>query len=134
MTGTERVRAVTAWRDAGETDYRSAQTLYASGDFRGTVNRAYYCAYRMCASVAVAHRDETQFPSSWNNPSHDQLPELIRNNGDLSVAVREQVIRGLRILRKEREVADYKPWRSVEKNTALIALSLASGVATLLKE
>lgn len=135
MTSGERKRAIKSWREASEVSFASAQSLYnVTGDNRGALNRAYYAAYQACAAAAVAHGDEKGFPSNWNNPSHEQLPDLIRNNGDLTLNTRERVSRNLGILRRERETADYKPWRSVENDTVLKCLSLSSAVLSLLRE
>jgi HEPN domain-containing protein len=100
------------WRDIGRVGSRSAKLLYESGDYRGSANRAYYAVYHAATAVCVEHGDE--FPHGRNNPPHDQLPQLILNNGDLPLGRRRQIVRLLLLLRTEREIADYRPGRTID--------------------
>ena len=112
----------------------TAQLAYNADDWRSAVSRAYYAAYQAATASCVAHRDEINFPSGWNNPAHDQLPELIQNNGDLSLFARRQVTQLLVALRVTRESADYRPGRTVDKPIALESLQRAILILSLLGE
>jgi uncharacterized protein (UPF0332 family) len=107
---------------------RSAQILHLEGDSRGAANRAYYSVYQLSTSFCMLHGDETQFPHGWNNPSHDQLPDLIQNNGDLSILSRRKLSTLLGSLRALREDADYRPGRTVDGESALKSLQQAAQV------
>ncbi len=111
---------------------RSARRLFDDGDFRGCANRAYYAAYHAATAACVEHGDT--FGREWNNPPHEQLPELIQNNGDLPIATRRRVNQLLRPLRNARENADYRPGITVEREDALAALRSATTLLRLLKE
>ena len=106
--------------------------MYAKNDFRGSANRSYYAAYQAVTAACVEHGDEGQFPAGWNNPSHDQLPDLIKNNGDLELAVRRTIGTNLIVLRRIREDADYRPGRTVDKETTLNRLQRSKRVLELL--
>ena len=133
MTASERRLAVAGWWEVAERTRDTAQLAYNAGDWRSAVSRAYYAAYQAATGVCIAHEDETQFPPGWNNPAHDQLPELLRNNGDLSLPVRRQVTQRLVALRVSRESADYRPGRTVDKSIALECVQQAVLILTLLK-
>jgi hypothetical protein len=72
------------------------------------------------------------FPRGWNNPAHDQLPELVLRNTSLPRNTRYQINKALRRLRKARENADYRPGASVERPEALSAFHDAHLVAQAL--
>jgi uncharacterized protein (UPF0332 family) len=109
----------------------SAERLFLAQDHRGSVNRSYYAAYQAATSLSVARGDD--FAQGRNNPSHDQLPELIRNNGDLPVVTRRRVSRLLGGLRHAREDADYRPGVTVDRTTALDSLHQSAAVLNLLE-
>ena len=81
-------------------------------------NRAYYAAYHVCVAVCVSHGDADKFPPEWNNPTHDQLPDLLKNNGGFTVSERETIKKHLNSLRSAREDADYRVGRTVERSRA----------------
>ena len=122
------------WREIARRALLSAERLYQEGDFRGCANRAYYAAYQAATGASVKHGDQNQFPAGWNNPAHDQLPELIQNNGDLAVSTRRRVSTHLIALRSTREDADYRPGRTVDKEIALNRVQRAKQVLELLGE
>ena len=72
------------------------------------------------------------FPHGWNNPSHDQVPDLIQNNGNLSITVRRRIGTFLTSLRATREDADYRPGHTVDAETALRCVQEAVQVFRLL--
>jgi uncharacterized protein (UPF0332 family) len=111
---------------------RSAQLLHLEGESRGVVNRAYYSVYQLATGVCVLHGDEALFPHGWNNPSHDQLPDLIQNNGDLPMTTRRLAGTLLNSLRVTREDADYRPGRTVDSEVALRSLQGATQIFRML--
>lgn len=106
----------------------TAKSLRDRDDNRSCISRIYYAAYQAAASVCIAHGDAVRFPNGWNNPSHEQLPDLVQNNGDFSPSARRMAARILRLLRNFREDADYRPGRTVDAATVRTALL---AVATL---
>jgi uncharacterized protein (UPF0332 family) len=118
------------WENQARQSLEAAQLLFNEEYYRDCVSRAYYAAYQAAAAASVEHGDSRNFPVGWNNPSHEQLPDLIANNGDLSQATRKEVRRLLRILRSSREDADYRPGRTVDRITAYQCLS---GAIVILK-
>jgi uncharacterized protein (UPF0332 family) len=104
------------WREVSRVGSRSARLLFENGDYRGCANRAYYAAYHAATAVCVIHGDE--FVRGWNNPSHELLPELIQNNGDLPINDRRHIRRLLRFLNQQRVFADYRPGRTINKELA----------------
>ena len=125
MTEDER-RKVGAWQDVSRQVLRTAWLELYAEDFRSSVNRAYYAAYQAATAACFLHGDTALFPHGWNNPSHDQLPSLIRNNGDLARETRRKVARLLRQLRTFRENADYRPGISVLRSQALLCAQEAT--------
>jgi hypothetical protein len=62
---------------------------------------------------------------SWGNPPHEQLADYISNNLPLSAAIRSRLRKAMRILRRAREDADYRPGLTVGRSLALECLRLA---------
>lgn len=118
------------WRNQATQSLQSAQLLFAAERYRDCASRAYYAAYQASTAVCVAHGDSINFLPGWNNPSHEQLPGLIRANGSVDVQNRRNIIRLLRILRSYREDADYRPGRTVDQ---VIARECLSGATAVLK-
>ncbi len=79
---------------------------------RAACSRAYYAVYALIASLAPPGMT---FPRGWNNPSHDQLPEIIRALGRTD---RATVLEILSRLRDSRVAADYGVGQSVSAVTA----------------
>jgi uncharacterized protein (UPF0332 family) len=120
------------WYTLARRAWSSAQSLHLQGDSRGAANRSYYSVYQAATAVCVAHGDANQFPHGWNNPSHDQLPDLIQNNGDLPITTRRRIGTLLTALRATREDADYRPGRTVDEEASLLALQYAKQALKLL--
>lgn len=97
---------------------RAAKGLYRAGNYRSCTSRCYYSTYQTLTAICVTHGDTGHFPPEWNNPSHEQLPGLILNNGDLIQTDRRTIARLVRSLRYAREDADYRPGRTVDETTA----------------
>jgi len=127
MTDDERLK-VSAWLAVSRQVLRTAWLAFYGEDFRSTVNRAYYASYQAATAACVAHGDGGLFPHGWNNPSHDQLPSLIRNNGTLESETRRKIARLLRELRTFREDADYRPGRTILRAQALHCVQEATFV------
>ena len=121
------------WRKASLAVRETARHLRERDDFRSCVSRAYYAVYQAATSVCLIHGDQKLFPNGWNNPSHEQLPELIKNNGDLPVHNRRVVLKLLRLLRTTREDADYRLGRTVDKKTAYTIIRAMDTVFNLLE-
>jgi uncharacterized protein (UPF0332 family) len=96
---------------------RAARKLLHDGHLRSSVSRSYYAAY--CAVTAEFVKRGIQFAHGWNNPAHDQLPELVLHNTTLPRNARYQINKALRRLRKAREDADYRPGTTIERPDAL---------------
>jgi uncharacterized protein (UPF0332 family) len=128
----ERGRRVRSWEKRSGRALQSARLLLDAGDYFGCANRAYYAAYQAATSVCVAHGDEANFPTDWNNPTHEQLPGLISNNGTLSSTTRREVRTHLRFLRQIREDADYRPGKTVNREISERCVRFAATVLNLL--
>lgn len=116
------------WRRTALKTLETAKYLNSRDDCRSCVSRAYYAAYQAVTSVCILHGDAIKFPTNWNNPSHQQLPELIGNNGDLPPDARRKLKTMLKSLRDLREDADYRMGMTVDDQTMFSALSLASRI------
>jgi uncharacterized protein (UPF0332 family) len=127
MTEDER-RTVAAWQTVSRRVLKTAWLAVYGEDYRSAVNRAYYAAYQAATAACFLHGDSSLFPNGWKNPSHDQLPALIRNNGDLEYEIRQKLARQLRELRTFREDADYRPGRSLLREQALRCTQEAESV------
>lgn len=110
------------WERTALMTLATAKSLRDSEDHRSCVSRAYYAAYQAATSVCIAHGDAVHFPPDWHNPTHEQLPDLITNNGDLSKSTRRAVRKILLKLRTLRETSDYRVGWAVDRETVRIAL------------
>ena len=116
------------WKQQAIQAFEAANAMYELSLFRDSASRSYYSAYQIATSACIGHGDEKNFPSGWNNPSHEQLPELIKSNGDLPKWDRKEVAHHLRYLRTIREDADYRPGRTVDAGVSLSCLRAAASV------
>ena len=121
------------WRRTAIETLETAKHLRDREDHRSCVSRAYYAAYQAVTSVCILHGDAVKFPTDWNNPSHQQLPELIGANGDLSPDARRKLKTILKRLRDLREDADYRMGTTVDDQTTLAAILGAEEVFKLLE-
>lgn len=134
MTRDERRRSVGFWERAGDRTALSARALHEGDDPRGCANRAYYAAYQQATAVCLRHGDEEQFPHQWHNPSHEQVPDLLGNNGNLPIEARRRIGPLLQRLRSLRETADYRPGHSCRTEESLAALHCMESLFRLLKD
>jgi uncharacterized protein (UPF0332 family) len=125
MTRIEEQESAPFWEVRARQVLETAWLVFHEGDFPSAVSRAYYAAYQAATAACLWHGDSDQFPHEWNNPSHDQLPYLILNNGAFERESRRKVAQALQELRTTRETADYRPGRTIEEVQARTCLQKA---------
>ena len=119
------------WQAMSLERLRAAKALLDLGFYRDSISRSYYAAY--CAATSrVAGRSVT-FAFGRQNPSHDQLLDLILNTGRLPKGVRQKVRTRLYFLRFTRENADYRPHAPVNRALALEGVYNAVSILELLE-
>ena len=121
------------WRIISLGNLRAAKLLYNAEEYRAATTRAYYAAYHAATAECILHGDTDKFPPDWNNPTHDQLPDLMRNNGNLALSIRRRISQELRGLRRAREDADYRPGHTVDASAIRNALHSATMILELLE-
>ncbi|MGB2823318.1 MAG: HEPN domain-containing protein [Phycisphaerae bacterium] len=103
------------WKDLGTDSLAAATSLLRDGRFRSCISRAYYAAYSAATSELRKAKGVT-FRYGWSNPSHEQLPRLIRDKlTSFGEASRRELLRAIRRLRMAREDADYRPAVSIDR-------------------
>ena len=105
------------WTELSQEALQAAKSLAGQGLWRGSINRAYYAAY--CAVTGELVKRWVRFARGWKNPAHEQLPDLIEHRLALSHAARRRLKRIVRVLRKAREDADYRPGIVIDRALAL---------------
>jgi uncharacterized protein (UPF0332 family) len=110
---------------------QAAKKLLDDTHLRSSISRAYYAAY--CAATSELAARGITFAHGWNNPSHEQLPDLILNNTSLARGTRWRVNKALRLLRQAREDADYRPGVTADRVLALACVHSATDVLQLLE-
>src|SRR5947208_3007548 len=70
--------AVATWQELSLDNLRAAKMLAGEGRLRSSISRSYYAAY--CAVSGVLVDRGITFPHGWNNPAHEQLPDLVSHN------------------------------------------------------
>ena len=121
------------WKLRALSSLYAAKILYREECFRDVASRSYYSAYQAATAICVEHGDAVNFPPEWNNPSHDQLPDLILNNGDIPREDRKKIVRLLKFLRKNRENADYRAGITVDKMASSECLHATMTVLRMLE-
>ena len=111
------------WREMSRDSLQAAKTLTGEGRLRSAISRSYYAAY--CAVTAALVARGVSFPHSWNNPAHEQLPDLVSNNLSLPPDRRRRLRKALRILRRAREDADYRPGITIDRQATVDYLRTA---------
>jgi uncharacterized protein (UPF0332 family) len=114
------------WDDLSDECIRAAKRLLADNMWRRSINASYYGAYSAVTGKLVAAK--VTFARGWNNPAHEQLPDLILNHIRASKSTRREMRRAIRRLRMAREDADYRPGVSVDRQRALDCLHDAADV------
>jgi uncharacterized protein (UPF0332 family) len=105
------------WQELAIDCLNASKRLTVYGHWRSSVNRSYYTAY--CAVTSELAARGIRFARGWNNPTHEQLPNLITHNLTLPVGVRRRLRKILRILRYAREDSDYRPGITIDRTVAL---------------
>jgi len=114
---------VATWRELSLDCLAAAKLLADEEHWRSSVNRSYYAAYCAVTSKLVAR--SVSFAHGWNNPGHEQLPNLILHNLTLPMNTRRRLKQLILFLRDAREDADYRPGRTIDKTKALVCLRRA---------
>ena len=109
-----------SWEQIATENYRAAKLLHDQGLYRASVNRSYYAAYSLITKELVA--TGAAFARGWNNPAHEQLPQLILFTCPFDESIRRGVARTVRTLRHAREDADYRPGQTVDRKRSREAL------------
>lgn len=110
-----------SWKEIGLESFRMAQKLLdldSEEALRSSVSRSYFSAY----SLITAFLSPAQFFRGRQNPDHSQLPRLVNSASQIEASLRATVSRSARFLRAAREDADYRPRRTVDKQTAMECL------------
>jgi uncharacterized protein (UPF0332 family) len=118
------------WQELSVDSLRAARKLLTEEHIRSSISRAYYAAY--CAVTSELVERGVQFARGWNNPAHDQLPDLVLHNSALPRNTRYEINKALRRLRRAREDADYRPGASLVRRDAVDYLRDASFVVQTL--
>ena len=119
-----------SWEDLSRESFHAAQELRGLSLFRSSVNRSYYAAYT--AATSVVNPPRQGYRLGRGNPSHEQLPGLIRNLGSLQIEIRRAVNRCIRRLRNARIYADYLPGMTVDEPLAIHCIRDAKSVRIFL--
>ena len=107
---------MSTWQELSLDCLQAAKMLADTEHWRSSVNRSYYAAYCAVTSKLVARR--VSFAHGWNNPAHEQLPNLILHNLTLPMNTRRRLKQLILFLREARENADYRPGITVDRATA----------------
>jgi uncharacterized protein (UPF0332 family) len=121
---------LSTWKAMSLDSLRAAKSLAASRRWRSSVSRAYYAAY--CAVAGELVGKGIQFPHGWQNPGHEQLPDLVEHNLTLPQETKRRLKKALRLLRRAREDADYRPSVSVDRSLTLDCLRVVIAALKLL--
>ena len=105
------------WQDMSRNALGAAQTLLDGEHWRSSASRAYYAAY--CAVAGKADAQNISYPHGRNNPSHEQINDLVLNNLGLPKNTRFALNKALRRLRKGRKDADYRPHAPLVRGDAV---------------
>jgi uncharacterized protein (UPF0332 family) len=114
------------WQGMSRESLQAAKRLVGEGYLRSSISRSYYAAY--CAVTSDLATRGVTFAHGWNNPAHEQVPDLVLHNSALPQNARRVVRKLLRVLREAREDADYRPGITIERSLALNCLRDAIAV------
>ena len=124
-------RNVEQWEAMRLERLRAAKALLDGGFYRDSVSRSCYAAY--CAAISRVIGSGSQFAHGRQNPSHEQLPDLIANTAGITLSDRRKIRSLLRTLRQARENADYRPYAFVDRTIAQDAIHNAVAVHRILE-
>ena len=117
------------WEEMSMARLRTAKALLDAGFYRDSISRSYYAAY--CAAASRVRDQEASFAHGFRNPSHEQLPRLILSAGKLPITKRRRLNSLLRVLRRAREDAEYRPYITITHSFALFSLINANAFVEL---
>ena len=124
-------RIIEQWEDMGRERLRAAKALLDGGFYRDSISRSYYAAF--CTATSRVMGLGHLFAHGRQNPSHEQLPDLIANTASIAVSDRRKIRSLLRTLRQARENAEYRPQTFVDRAVAQGAIHNAVAVQQLLE-
>ena len=119
------------WEEMSQERLRAAKMLLDGGFYRDSVTRSYYSAY--CTATSRVIGLGNTFAHGRQNPSHEQLPELVANVAGLALSDRRKIKSLLRTLRQARENAEYRPYAFVDRVVAQDAIHTAVVVQRILE-
>ena len=120
------------WLEMSADCLRASKKLLDEGLYRRSMSSAYYAAYSAITAELVAKG--VTFAHGWQNPAHEQLPELVMNRISLARKDRYQLRAILRLLRQARENADYRPNVTITIETARECVRFAQLAIRILEE
>lgn len=124
-------RIIKQWEVMSQERLRAAKALLDAGFYRDSISRSYYASY--CAATSRVIGSGSQFAYGRQNPSHEQLPELVTNTAGITLSDRRKIRSLLRTLRQARENADYRPYAFVDRTIAQDAIHNAVAVHRILE-
>jgi uncharacterized protein (UPF0332 family) len=114
-----------SWKEIGAENIEGAKMLLADAKYRSAVSRAYYAAFSSVNDVF----DRGGFMNGLRTPSHRSIPRPIQHTfSRLTLPRRKQMVADYRRLYALRLGADYERGTTVNKQTALLGVRLASAI------
>jgi hypothetical protein len=114
------------WREMSLDNRKAAQQLLLVGCHRSSISRSYFAAYCILTEV---FSETVTFSHGGNNPSHQDLPQLILHNlHALPMHRRMELLAAFRRLWKARVDADYGPKALIGRFEALSAFREANRI------
>jgi uncharacterized protein (UPF0332 family) len=112
----------------------AGKRLLDAGKFRSSTSRAYYAVYAGLTSE-LSKIKRINFVHGGNNPSHEQLKKLTKDNlprKRFNTATRTELGKIVNRLRMARVEADYSPQAGIGRQVALDAVREAAKAIDLL--
>jgi uncharacterized protein (UPF0332 family) len=121
---------VETWKQMALGCFHAARALQKSGDWRSSVSRSYYAAY---SGIADRLKGKATYPHGMHNPPHGTLPTLVMNHLTfLSMVKRRRISSAIVRMFESRVSADYRPHRTVNRDTAAWAAIEAAEILRIL--
>jgi uncharacterized protein (UPF0332 family) len=131
IRATKENRRLATWNDLSDECARAAKRLLADELWRRSISASYYAAYSAITAKLVEAK--VTFARGWNNPAHEQLPDLILNHIRASQGTRREMRKAIRRLRMAREDSDYRPGITIDRHRALDCLHDAADIVRWLE-
>ena len=119
------------WDEMSRDSLKSARKLLEEDLLRRSISSSYYGVYSAVTFQLVDKK--VVFAHGWKNPGHDQLPNLILANLNLSRNAKHTIRKYVVMLRQAREDADYRPHKLIDKQRATESVVFANRVIKLLE-